>query len=274
MTRLKHTFKDDALFKMIFVQNPDLLKRLVSELLAIRYESIEEFKITNPEMPSDFVGKKFCQLDIIMVVDGRRVDLEIQVRDEGDYPQRVLFNWARVYSSALPEGGDYIDLPQTVIISIINFKQFRCKDFHSEFAPLEVTRHELLTDKLRLHFYELPKLPATVSADDGLRLWLTLFKAKTKEELAKIKALGVPVMTKAIEAYESVSVSPEFLEIERLRSKARHNEAAALRHARQEAQHKTSLVIAKNLLRKNLSIDDIVDSTGLTRVEVENLRSS
>jgi hypothetical protein len=32
------------------------------------------------------------------------VDLEIQVKDEHDYPERSLFNWAREYSTALGEG--------------------------------------------------------------------------------------------------------------------------------------------------------------------------
>lgn len=121
MTKLEHTLKNDALFKLLFVQYPNLLKQLVSELLAISLESIEQFEITNPEIPADVVGNKFCRLDINMIVDGQRVNLEIQVRDEGDFPERVLYHWAKVYSSSLRSGGDYIDLPHTVIISIINF---------------------------------------------------------------------------------------------------------------------------------------------------------
>jgi hypothetical protein len=35
---------------MLFVQNPEPLKKLVSELLGIRLESISQFEITNPEL--------------------------------------------------------------------------------------------------------------------------------------------------------------------------------------------------------------------------------
>jgi hypothetical protein len=52
MTKLTYTFKTDTLFKMLFVQYPELLKRLVAELLGIRLESIGQFEITNPEMPA------------------------------------------------------------------------------------------------------------------------------------------------------------------------------------------------------------------------------
>ena len=36
MAKLKYTFMNDTLFKMLFVKYPELLKSLVSELLRIR----------------------------------------------------------------------------------------------------------------------------------------------------------------------------------------------------------------------------------------------
>lgn len=100
-TKLAYTFKSDVLFKMLFVQYPELLKRLVAVLLSIPIENIEQFNLINTEMPPEEIGKKFCRLDINMIVDDKRVNLEIQVEDEGNYPERSLFHWARVYSAAL-----------------------------------------------------------------------------------------------------------------------------------------------------------------------------
>jgi predicted transposase/invertase (TIGR01784 family) len=234
LTKLEYTFKTDILFKMLFTQNPELLKNLVSTLLSIPLESIKEFKITNSEIPPDNLGEKFCRLDITMIVDGDHLAIEIQVEREEAYSDRLLYYWAREYSSALPEGGDYKSLPRTVIISIIDFIQFRdSSDFHSEFRPLEVTRHEPLSDKMSLHFFELKKLPAAeLTASDKLLLWLSLFKADTEEEIAKIKALKEPTMEQAINAYEKITVNPEFKEKERQLHYARLREATALRFAR------------------------------------------
>jgi len=268
MTKLEYTFKTDTLFKMLFVKNPDLLKQLVCELLGIPLESIGHFDIMNPEMPPESLGDKFCRLDINMTVDSQRVDLEIQVSDEGDYPERVLFHWAREYSSSLPSGKDYIELPRTVIISIINFNQLNCKEYHSEFRPLEVTRHELLSDKMSIHFFELKKLPNDLNKKNMLLLWLNLFKAETQEEIDKIKLLGVPVMEQAINAYQSLTVSSEFKEVERLRDLARHNEAAALRHAASQQR----IEIAKNAIQMKLPIESIVKLTGLPQDEIEKLQ--
>jgi len=117
-------------------------------------------------MPPESLGDKFCRLDINMIVDGQRVDLEIQVNDEGDYPERSLYYWAREFSTGLSEG----------------------EEFHSEFQALEVTRHTQLTDKMSLHYYELPKLPDSINVGNYKELWLKLFKMKPKKCISKFSA--------------------------------------------------------------------------------------
>jgi predicted transposase/invertase (TIGR01784 family) len=250
-----------------FVQYPELLKKLVAELLGIPFDSIGHFVIRNPEMPPESLGDKFCRLDINMTVNDQRVDLEVQVNDEGDYPERVMFHWAREFSSALLAGQDYSKLPRTVVDSITNFKLFDCAEYRSNFQALEVTRHTLLSDKMAFYFFELPKLPAGISGNNMLLLWLSLFKAETEEELEKIKAMEVPVMNQAINAYYTITASSEFREKERLRAKARHDEAQAVRHQARVTERE----IARNLLGMNMPLDQIVTATGLTREEVENL---
>jgi len=46
MAKLEYTFKTDTLFKMLFVQNPHLLKHLVATLLDIPLGSIGQFVTT------------------------------------------------------------------------------------------------------------------------------------------------------------------------------------------------------------------------------------
>ena len=86
-------------------------------------------------------------------------------------------------------------------------------------------------------------------------------------------------MEKAIKAYNTITVSPEFKELERLRSIARHNETSALRHAKIEGiiegkiEGKTEerVEIAKNALQMNLPIETISKLTGLTSKEIKEL---
>ena len=259
MGRLKHTFKTDILFKLLFVKHPQLLRRLIAHLLKIPFESISQFEIRNPEMPPDGIGQKFCRLDINMVVDGQNVNLEVQVENEGDYPERALFHWARIYSSSLLVGERYTSLPRTIIISIIGFTLFHsCTEFHSEFQPLEVTRYKPLTDKLTLHFFELPKLPDEIDKSDLLLLWLALFKAETEEELNKIDGLGVPELSEAVNAYHTVTTSPEYQEYERLMVKASHDEAQALYNAERrgaEVEREKWLGVAEESKKKDKELE-------------------
>ena len=120
-----------------------------------------------------------------------------------------------------------------------------------------------------MHFFEIPKLPQTVEADNILELWLSLFKAETEEDLARLEKLEVQEMSEAITAYRNITVTPEFQEAERLRSKARHDEAQALFGARRDEK----LDIAKNLFAMEMTVDQIVTATGLPRAEVESLRN-
>lgn len=268
MRKLRYTFKTDTLFKMLFVKHQDLLEKLVAALLGIPAESIEQFTVRNDELPAEAMGDKFCRLDINMLVNGQLVDLEIQVSNEGDYPERVMLYWAREFSTALPAGQRYSMLPRTMIVSIIDFNLFDCKEFHSFFQPLEVTRHTLLSDKMGFHFFELKKLPDNVNEKDSLLLWLSLFRAETEEDLEKIKNMGVPAMDQAINAYYSITASSEFRELERLREKARHDEAQALYHARTERSNE----IARNLLAMGMQLEQVAKATGLSREEIEALR--
>jgi len=67
---------------------------------------------------------------------------------------------------------------------------------------------------MSMHFFELRKLPAEINADNLLLLWLSLFKAETEDEIKKIEVLEVPVMKEAINAFHSITASPEFRQLE------------------------------------------------------------
>lgn len=273
--KLQYTFKTDTLFKMLFVTHQELLKKLVAALLGIPLESIGEFVVRNEEMPPEILGDKFCRLDINMAVNGQLVDLEVQIANEGDYPERVLYYWAREFSTALPSGQGYSTLPRTMVVSILDFRLFDCAEYHSFFQPLEATRHTLLSDKMGFYFFELPKLPADVNESNMLLLWLSLFKADTEEELERIRAMEVPVMSQAINAYYRITASPEFRELERMREKARHDEAQALHHAEQKGRaegiSERSVEISRNLLKMGMTYTQVSEATGLTPDELKTI---
>ena len=78
-------------------------------------------------------------------------------------------------------------------------------------------------------------------------------------------------MSQAINAYYTITASSEFREKERLRAKARHDEAQALYHARREAICERNIEIARNMLADGESVEKIFRYTGLTQYEIEKL---
>ncbi len=78
-------------------------------------------------------------------------------------------------------------------------------------------------------------------------------------------------MSQAINAYYTITASSEFREKERLRAKARHDEAQALYNARREATIERNNEIARNMIADGEPIEKIVRYTGLTKESIEKL---
>ena len=72
--------------------------------------------------------------------------------------------------------------------------------------------------------------------ENMLLLWLTLFNASTREDLAKIKLLEVPEIDQAIDAYYRITADSKLMETIRMIERAKHEEASALYDARQEGE--------------------------------------
>jgi hypothetical protein len=67
---------------------------------------------------------------------------------------------------------------------------------------------------------------------------IRFINAETEEELKKIEEFEVPIMSEAIAVYRHVAASDTFIQMEKMRSKTRHDEAQALSNARrQEREH-------------------------------------
>ena len=245
MTKLKYSFKNDILFKMYFLRNQEQLKWLIALILRIPLGSITEFIIINTEMPPETIRSKYSHLDINMKVNGKVVNLEIQVGNEGDYVQRAAFLAAREYSMNVPSGKPYTAVPPVIVISIINFKLWKAKKVHTVYHIWEDDEHELMLKELEWHFFELPKLGKEINIDDELNLWLKLFDTNTEEDIKKLQELGVPFVQQVINSYRELTGDSEFLRLAWMREDAKRREAAALHHARETEREKWQVVVAE-----------------------------
>lgn len=245
--------KTDIIFKKMFTENKDLLSSFVSSALDIPEESIKEISILNSEIPPESISGKFSRLDINMEVDGRLVNVEIQVNKDNDYRERSLFYWALLYTSGINKGDKYEKLKQTITINILDFNMFDGEDYHSEVYPAVGKTGEVFSDKMKMHFFELKKLPKSLSHENLCELWLHFIKAESKEEFEMIKETDIPVMKKAVKVIYDMSEDTKIREAARMREKALHDEASALGVARREGRAETEAEMVAEMREKGLS---------------------
>ena len=131
--------KLDIIFKRIFgnENNKNIIAAFISDLLEIPREDIKAIYLSNVELAPEYIDQKFSRLDIKMDVDGRIVNIEMQVNREPDFKDRTLFYWSKLYSDELKVGDDYGELKQTICINIINFNLFDCDDYHSSYVDFD-----------------------------------------------------------------------------------------------------------------------------------------
>lgn len=228
--------KLDVIFKRVFgnENNKDIIAAFLSALLEIPRESIEEIYINNVELTPEYFDRKFSRLDLRMEVDGRIVNVEMQVNREDDFQERTLFYWAKMYGEELKTGEEYGLLKRTVCINIINFDLFDCEDYHSHFKVMESERHEVLSDKFAIHFFELKKID-NVKKNQAMEDWLHLINAETEGDLMEIqKTTAIPEVKNTIVMLRELSADEKVRQEAYYREKRLHDEASALGSARRE----------------------------------------
>ncbi len=228
--------KLDIIFKRIFgnENNEDVISAFLSDLLEIPRDSIKAVYINNVELTPEYFEQKFSRLDLKLNVDDRIVNIEMQVNREIDFNERTLYYWAKMYGDELKTGEEYGQLKQTICINIINFNQFDCKDYHSHFKVMENTRHEVLTNKFAIHFFELKKIKYA-RKNKRMEDWLNLINAETEGDLMDIQnSTEIPEVKKAIVMLRELNADEKIRQEAFYREKRIHDEATALNGARRE----------------------------------------
>ena len=207
-----------------------------------------------------------------MDVDGRIINIELQVNKESFFKERTLFYWSKLYSEELLAGDEYTELKQTICINIINFNLFECEDYHSNFKILESQRNELLTDKFAIHFFELKKV-GKYRKNKRMEDWLNLINAETEGDLMAIQqATTIPEVQDTIVMLRHLNADEKVRQEAYYRERLLHDEASALGSARREgraegmAEGKAAerSAVAENMRKNGFTEEQIKLALGLS----------
>lgn len=270
--------KLDIIFKKLFTDegNQHILQAFLSDILEIPYESINNIIVLNSEIMPENIIEKYSRMDIKMTVDGNRlINVEMQIKDEGDYKDRSMYYLSKLYGNQLKSGDGYGKLNQCISINVLNFILFdEWMDFHSSFRMREDKHNSVLTDNFIAHYFELKKIGKNFDKNNKQELWLRLINAETEDELDMLQQTGVKSIQDAVVVLHKMSADEKTRELAEMREKALHieateksyaraeGEAAGLKKGRAEGERRKEAEILANLKAMGLSEEQIKQALG------------
>lgn len=195
------SLKHDSVFREV-MSYESIRKQLISDVTGIPLETIREVRLVSPFLRKLFWWQKQGILDAAMVLqDGTKVDVELQVRNQGDWMKRKLFYLAKMYTDNLRIGQDYRQLKKCICISILGFRLVEGEEYHTAYSLRDRFGREL-TDLFELHIVELNK---PLRDGDAMNDWIQLFNTETMEGLDMIRTKNAGV-AEAVEVVRRMSL--------------------------------------------------------------------
>lgn len=177
---------NDYLFKSINQLDNTALKGLICAVLHRKPEQILTANVLNPIMLGRAIDEKEFILDVkVSLNDEETIDMEMQVVNYDDWPERSLQYLCRTYDS-LHRGEEYSISKTAIHIGIMNFNLFGNESSLLEsYRLMNVKTHQIYTDKFQLYILSLPEANNPTEEDKLFHtdLWAKFFRAKTWEEL-------------------------------------------------------------------------------------------
>ncbi|MCD7761690.1 MAG: Rpn family recombination-promoting nuclease/putative transposase [Lachnospiraceae bacterium] len=173
----------DYCFKEL-MNNAKVRKGFVAALLRVKPETIEGTSLLPTSLSRASENDKLGILDVlVLLTDGTRIDMEMQVATFLAWQNRILFYLCKMYTDQLKKGEDYSKIKKCIHVSILDFNHFPdgeecCRTIHLH----DSKTHALYSDLLEIQILELKKLPKELPDDNDVLSWMRFFSGKKKED--------------------------------------------------------------------------------------------
>ena len=180
---------NDYMFRVVLQENRLVLKGLIASLLHLEHQNIKNIYITNPIRLGEQIDNKTFVMDIHVILnDDTLLNIEMQVRDLGDWTERSLSYLCRMYDQLHRREG-YEEANTAIHIGILDFTLFpKHPEFYAQYQIMNVKNHQIYSDKFKLHVLSLNQIELATEEDKKYKIdrWASLFRAKTWEELRMV----------------------------------------------------------------------------------------
>ena len=280
-----YTCRNDHAFKEVFLKpdNSDLLKALLEFILKIKIDKLE---IKKTELLSGNVNIKDKRVDAIVHTGNKKIEIEINSQNKDYLHTRSTAYICNIYQSNASVGDTYNE--DTDIIQVnLTWGLGRNND--------EMKIYKIMNEKGELYVKNF--IIYEINMDYYDKIWYSKNEEEIKKnqymimlDLDKKELKNMPkdkIVDKYITNVTIVNDDPEFQKYMSEEEDKKKIQNSLLSEAKEEGisqgytsgindgiskgENKKSIEIAKNMLKKNMSIEDISDITGLSIEEINKL---
>ena len=296
--------KADLTFKKIFGNHPARLISLLNALLPLsEEEQIHEIEYLPTELVPELEGHKNTIVDVLCTdARSRKFCVEMQMEWSNAFKQRVLFNASKLYVSQAMKREKYSDLQPVYSLNLVN-------DIFERDTPEFIHNYRIVHDKdsnkviegLHFTFIELPKFtPHSISDKRMMVLWLrflTEINVNTQEipsDLLRDPEIGKAVEELKISGFTDAELRAydKFWDSVRVEKTLQYDSyqqgmekgikqgmeegmakgmSKGMAKGEEVGKSQRSIEIAKNMLSKGMDAATVMEITGLTESQMQQL---
>ena len=269
-----YTCRNDRAFKEVFLNpnNSDLLKALLEFILKIKIDKLE---IKKTELLSGNVNIKDKRVDAIVHTGNKKIEIEINSQNKDYLHTRSTAYICNIYQSNANVGDTYNEDTDIIQVNLTwglgrNNDEMKIYKIMNEKGELYVKN--FIIYEINMDYYD--KIWYSKNEDEIKKNQYMIMLDLDKKELKNMPK--DKIVDKYITNVTIVNDDPEFQKYMSEEEDKRKIQNSLLSEAKEngytsgindgisKGENKKSIEIAKNMLKKNMSIEDISDITGLS----------
>ncbi len=287
--------KYDVVFQALFQGNKEnITESLITDIIGEKVK-IVEIK-TDETLVREYPDEKLGRLDLkTKFEDGTICQIEMQLANQNNLIERILYYWSKTYSGQIKRGDSFSKLEKTIGIIITDFEINEMKGIErldNKWQIMETNEpRRILTNKLELRIIEIPKARRIIEREKQNRIaqWMMFLDNPNTKGVQKIMEENKEVKKAASILYE-MSEDEKLQRLAELKEKYIMDEIARTemveeaerkveesrrkveesRREVEEAKKKTEKII-KKLKEKKMPIEEIIEITGMTKEEINEI---
>ena len=278
----------DWAFKYLFQNHPDLLVRLLNDILQ---EDISSVDFRNTELTEVSPQDRRILFDLLCQTSKGTILVEMQKASRSDQRDRLLFYGSRLVTRQVERGDEKYVLAPVKVICIMNYEDNHpnspAEKILYHYRQMEVETAEPFSDRMSFYLLELPRIMRyTDEYDSPVAAWCRIFRnfaifAKSRSE----KDAGFDRLERAmrVSGLDDKEIDNYFSDMMTEKEMLPYIEGAEQQGYRKgfEAGSEQGMAkgvekgiekVAKSLLSLGIPLEQIGIATGLSPERIESLR--